>query len=42
MTGVAGEVDSHYNVYAPAQGFIPYVTVRDLDQMTINPGHPPD
>jgi cysteinyl-tRNA synthetase len=25
-----------------AQGYVPFVTVRDLDQLTINPGHEPD
>ncbi len=25
-----------------AKGYIPFVTVRDLDQLTINPGHEPD
>jgi len=25
-----------------AKGYVPFVTVRDLDQLTINPGHQPD
>ncbi len=25
-----------------AQGYVPFVTVRDLDQLTVNPGHEPD
>jgi cysteinyl-tRNA synthetase len=25
-----------------AKGYVPFVTVRDLDQLTINPGHEPD
>jgi cysteinyl-tRNA synthetase len=25
-----------------ARGYVPFVTVRDLDQMTLNPGHEPD
>jgi len=25
-----------------ARGYVPFVTVRDLDQLIINPGHPPD
>lgn len=25
-----------------AKGYVPYVTVRDLDQLTVNPGHEPD
>jgi len=25
-----------------AKGYAPFVTVRDLDQLTINPGHEPD
>ena len=25
-----------------ARGYVPFVTVRDLDQLTINPGHEPD
>jgi cysteinyl-tRNA synthetase, unknown class len=27
---------------ARALGFVPYATVRDLDRMTVNPGHAPD
>lgn len=27
---------------ARARGYVPYATVRDLDQLTINPGHEPD
>jgi endo-alpha-1,4-polygalactosaminidase (GH114 family) len=25
-----------------AKGYVPFVTVRDLDQLTINPDHEPD
>ena len=25
-----------------AKGYVPFATVRDLDQLTINPGHEPD
>jgi len=25
-----------------AKGYVPFCTVRDLDQLTINPGHEPD
>lgn len=25
-----------------AKGYVPFVTVRDLDQLIINPGHEPD
>ena len=25
-----------------AKGYVPFVTVRDLDQLTVNPGHEPD
>ena len=27
---------------AESKGYIPYATVRDLDSLTINPGHEPD
>lgn len=38
----SGKVNNFYGTYAPAKGFIPYATVRDLDKMTINVGHEPD
>ena len=33
-----------HDAYAKAQakGYVPFVTIRDLDQLTINPGHEPD
>lgn len=34
-------IDDFYNK-AILRGYVPYATVRDLDQLTINPGHPPD
>ena len=34
-------VDDAY-VKSCAKGYVPFVTVRDLDQLTINPGHEPD
>jgi len=34
-------VDDAY-AKSQAQGYVPFVTVRDLDQLTINPGHEPD
>lgn len=34
-------VDDAY-AKAQARGYVPFVTVRDLDQLTINPGHEPD
>lgn len=37
-----GKVNNLYGTYAPAKGFIPYATVRDLDKLTINVGHEPD
>lgn len=37
-----GKIDAFYDTHAPAHGFVPYATVRDLDQLTINPGHEPD
>ena len=37
-----GKVDAFYDTHAPAEGFVPYATVRDLDEMTVNPGHAPD
>ena len=27
---------------ARARGYVPFVTVRELDQLTVNPGHEPD
>ncbi len=35
-------VSDFYTVHAPAAGFIPYASVRDLDVLTINAGFPPD
>jgi len=34
-------VDEAY-AQSQAKGYVPFVTVRDLDQLTINPGHEPD
>jgi cysteinyl-tRNA synthetase len=34
-------VDDAY-AKSQAKGFVPFCTVRDLDQLTINPGHEPD
>jgi len=34
-------VDDAYTK-ARAKGYVPYCTVRDLDQLTVNPGHEPD
>ncbi len=34
-------VDDAY-AKAQARGYVPYCTVRDLDRLTINPGHEPD
>ena len=34
-------VDDAY-AKAQAKGYVPFVTVRDLDQLVINPGHEPD
>jgi len=34
-------IDSFY-AKAEAKGYVPYATVRDLDVLTINPGHEPD
>ncbi|MBU1878269.1 MAG: endo alpha-1,4 polygalactosaminidase, partial [Chloroflexi bacterium] len=34
-------VDDAY-AKSQAKGYVPFVTVRDLDQLTINPGHEPD
>jgi cysteinyl-tRNA synthetase len=34
-------VDDAY-AKAQAKGYVPFVTVRDLDRLTINPGHEPD
>lgn len=33
---------NYYTSYAPAQGYIPYATIRDLDVMTVNAGFEPD
>lgn len=37
----AWKVDDAY-AKSLAKGYVPFVTVRDLDQLTINPGHEPD
>ena len=34
-------IDDFY-ARAEAEGYVPYATVRDLDELTINPGHAPD
>ncbi len=34
-------IDDFY-LKAKSKGYIPYATVRELDQLTINPGHEPD
>ncbi|RLC89694.1 MAG: hypothetical protein DRI77_15475 [Chloroflexi bacterium] len=34
-------IDDAY-AQSQAKGYVPFVTVRDLDQLTINPGHDPD
>ena len=34
-------VDDAY-AKSQAQGYVPFCTVRDLDQLTVNPGHEPD
>ena len=34
-------IDDAYDK-SQARGYVPFVTVRDLDQLTINPGHEPD
>lgn len=34
-------IDDFYSK-AISKGYVPYATVRDLDQLTINPGHEPD
>ncbi len=31
-----------FHSHAEARGYIPYATVRDLDVLTVNPGHAPD
>lgn len=36
-----GLVDDFYE-RATARGYVPYATVRDLDRLTVNPGHEPD
>ncbi|MFC1850022.1 MJ1477/TM1410 family putative glycoside hydrolase [candidate division CSSED10-310 bacterium] len=38
----ANLIQDYYNIRAPAQGYIPYATVRDLGQMTVNTGYEPD
>ena len=34
-------IDRAY-AWARAKGYVPFVTVRELDQLTVNPGHEPD
>jgi cysteinyl-tRNA synthetase len=34
------QIDDHY-ARAQARGYTPFATVRDLDQLTVNPGHEP-
>gem|GEM_PF-1112112 len=34
-------IDDFY-AKAEERGYVPYATVRDLDALTVNPGHPPD
>jgi cysteinyl-tRNA synthetase len=34
-------IDDFY-AKAEARGYVPYATVRDLNFLTINPGHEPD
>ncbi len=38
----SAKVDALYDTLAPARGFVPYATVRDLDRMVVNAGHEPD
>ncbi len=38
----ANLIQDFYMTYAPAQGYVPYASVRGLDQMTINTGFEPD
>lgn len=38
---VQEHIDDAY-AKSQAKGYVPFVTVRDLDQLTINPGHEPD
>ena len=43
--GCCGTTPAHINdAYARSQakGYVPFCTVRDLDRLTINPGHEPD
>jgi len=35
-------INDFYQTYAPAESFIPYASVRNLDQMTVNVGFEPD
>ncbi|HPQ39933.1 MAG TPA: endo alpha-1,4 polygalactosaminidase [bacterium] len=37
-----GYISAFYTDFAPAQGYVPYATVRDLGTMTVNPGFEPD
>ena len=39
--GTAAHVDDAY-AKSQAHGYVPFVAVRDLDQLTINEGHEPD
>ena len=36
------KVSAFYGTHAPAHSFVPYATVRDLDQLIINPAFPPN
>ena len=38
---IPAHIDDAY-AKSQAKGYVPFVTVRDLDQLTINPGHEPD
>jgi cysteinyl-tRNA synthetase len=40
-TSDPAQIDDHY-ARARARGYVPFATVRDLDELTINPGHAPD
>lgn len=36
------KVNALYQAHAPAAGRLPQASLRNLDQLTINPGHAPD
>jgi cysteinyl-tRNA synthetase len=40
-TSDPAQIDDHY-ARARARGYVPFATVRGLDELTINPGHAPD